>query len=55
MKQTLIDNFWGLHKNMNCAFLLNSPFSKDILILHNIKSSFHRNHVGSYGDIPVSG
>ena len=22
MRQTLIDDFWGLHKNMNCAFPL---------------------------------
>ena len=23
MRQTLTDGFWGLHKNMNCAFPLN--------------------------------
>ena len=23
MRQTLTDDFWGLHKNMNCAFPLN--------------------------------
>ena len=23
MRQTLTDDIWGLHKNMNCAFLLN--------------------------------
>ena len=22
IRQTLIDDFWGLHKNMNCAFPL---------------------------------
>ena len=22
MRQTLTDNFWGIHKNMNCAFPL---------------------------------
>ena len=26
MSQTLIDGFWGLHKNMNCAFPLNAVF-----------------------------
>ena len=24
MRQTLTDDFWELHKNMNCAFPLNS-------------------------------
>ena len=24
MRQTLTDDFWGLHKNMNCAFPLKS-------------------------------
>ena len=24
MRQTLTDDFWGLHKNMNCAFPLNA-------------------------------
>ena len=23
MRQTLTEDFWGLHKNMNCAFPLN--------------------------------
>ena len=26
MRQTLIHDFWGLHKNMNCAFPLNFYF-----------------------------
>ena len=26
MRQTLTDDFWGLHKNMNCAFPLNAVF-----------------------------
>ena len=28
MRQTLTDDFWGLHKNMNCAFPLISYFFK---------------------------
>ena len=26
MRQTLTDDFWGLHKNMNCAFPLKICF-----------------------------
>ena len=26
IRQTLTDAFWGLHKNMNCAFPLNKVF-----------------------------
>ena len=28
MRQTLTDDFWGLHKNMNCAFPLNLSESR---------------------------
>ena len=33
MRQTLTDDFWGLHKNMNCAFPLTSK-------KFNIKTAF---------------
>ena len=28
IRQTLTDDFWGLHKNMNCAFPLNKHLFK---------------------------
>ena len=31
MRQTLSDDFWGLHKNMNCAF----PLSNSKFLLHS--------------------
>ena len=30
MKQTLTDDFWGLHKNMNCAFPLRTSETSTI-------------------------
>ena len=30
MRKKQPDDFWGLHKNMNCAFSLNTPRSKTI-------------------------
>ena len=32
IKQILTDDFWGLHKNMNCAFPLNSFSILDICL-----------------------
>ena len=29
MRQTLTDDFWGLHKNMNCAFPLNHTLAAE--------------------------
>ena len=39
MRQTLTDDFWGLHKNINCAFPLNHFhwFSKQIFISKEIR------------------
>ena len=34
-RQTLTDDFWGLHKNMNCAFPLNKSISASQPILTN--------------------
>ena len=37
MRQTLTDDFSGLHKNMNCAFPLNKVISK--IVFKNRKAS----------------
>ena len=34
MRQTLTNDFWGLHENMNCAFLLMTEFFKKIKKLY---------------------
>ena len=40
MKQTLTDDFWGLHKNMNCAFSLKT--SQNVF-----KNAFFTEHLGT--------
>ena len=40
MRQTLTDDFWGLHKNMNCAFPLKSKtYKHEISYKNNRKLS----------------
>ena len=34
MRQTLTDGFWGLHKNMNCAFPLREAAYEKYSLLH---------------------
>ena len=45
MRQTLTDDFWGIHKNMNCAFPLSQlVLSIAIGIIHS--TSLNIPHVG---------
>ena len=39
MRKTLTDDFWGLHKNMNCAF----PLKKAIITRSRLKNKFNKN------------
>ena len=51
MRQTLTDDFWRLHKNMNCAFPL-SKFSQykitkiktDVVISKNLQTNISEEH-----------
>ena len=35
-RETLVDDFWGLQKNMNCAFPLTKQVTEILRILENI-------------------
>ena len=39
MKQTLTNDFWGLHKIVNCAFsLILNPFHANVTFLYPLKT-----------------
>ena len=57
MRQTSTDDFWGLHKNMNCSFPLNKKNGfKPVLDISNsgYLEHFHRSLQGSrYRELTV--